>query len=79
MENIFEKFFTRMTENRQRQFFQQRQPLSLIHIYQRFEDAKNLTQDIDKKVDWLNARLQELPDYIAIDVYKRQPLSETGI
>ena len=33
---------------------------------QRFEDAKNLTQDIDKKVDWLNARLQELPDYIAI-------------
>ena len=23
---------------------------------QRFEDAKNLTQDIDKKVDWLNAR-----------------------
>ena len=26
---------------------------------QRFEDAKNLTQDIDKKVDWLNARLQE--------------------
>lgn len=26
MENIFEKFFTRMTENRQRQFFQQRQP-----------------------------------------------------
>ena len=26
MENIFEKFFTRMTENRQSQFFQQRQP-----------------------------------------------------
>ena len=33
---------------------------------QRFEDAKTLTQDIDKKVDWLTERLQELPDYIAI-------------
>ena len=33
---------------------------------QRFEDAKTLTQDIDKKVDWLTERLKELPDYIAI-------------
>lgn len=33
---------------------------------QQFEDAKKLTQDIEKKVDWLNGRLEELPDYIAI-------------
>ncbi len=33
---------------------------------QKFEDAKKLTQDIEKKVDWLNGRLEELPDYIAI-------------
>lgn len=33
---------------------------------QQFEDAKQLTQDIEKKVDWLNGRLEELPDYIAI-------------
>lgn len=34
--------------------------------HQRFEEAKELTQEIDKKGDWLAQQLETLPDYIAI-------------
>lgn len=33
---------------------------------QRFEEAGQLTQDIEKRVDWLNTNMENLPDYVAV-------------
>ena len=33
---------------------------------QRFEEAKEYTKDIEKRVDWVDQRLEDLPSYIAV-------------
>ena len=42
-----------------------------------FEKAEQMTQDIEKKVDWLNTNMTNLPDYVAVvRQYRLQPMQQ---
>ena len=37
--------------------------------HQRFEDAKNFTTEIEKKIEWISENFKVLPDYVTITLF----------